>query len=81
MVPELASGSLRQAVPTLPLTEPAQGSQNLFKETYLLLSYRVSSPWGGNLFRSRISSGVGPTGRIETSRARRASFPLAFPDL
>lgn len=49
MVPERTSGSLKQAVLTLPLTELAQGSQNHFKETYLLLfSYRNSSLWGGN---------------------------------
>lgn len=79
MIPELASGSLRQTVLTLLLTEVAQGSQNLFKKTYLLLSYRVSSLWGGNLFRSRIRTGEGPTGRIETSWARGASFPLGLP--
>lgn len=80
MVPERTSGSLKQAVLTLPLTELAQGSQNHFKETYLLLfSYRNSSLWGGNSFRSRISSGVGPTGRIETPWARRVAFPLGLP--
>lgn len=78
MVPKRTPGSLRQAVLTLPLAELAQGNQHHFKETYLLLSYRDSSLWGGNSFRSRISTGVGPTGRIETSWTRRATFPLGL---
>lgn len=80
MVPEGASRSLRQAVLTLPLSELARGSQNHFKKTYLLLSYRDSSLWGGNS-GSRISTGVGPTGRLEAHGQEEPLSHWASPDL
>lgn len=44
-----------------------------------LPSLRDSSLWGGNLFRPRISTGMRPKQKLETSWAKRATVPLGLP--